>query len=85
MHELNPSGVVARVAFHKMALKFVRNLFTKFSQCGKAQPVRCLGEQRRDGVVDPPFRIIENDDAIPIADMMAVRTCWRNQVHMLTH
>ena len=35
----------------------------------KAQPVRCLGEQRRDGVVGPLFHITENDDAIPIADM----------------
>ena len=29
----------------------------------------CLGEQRRDGVVDHFFYNTENDDAIPVADM----------------
>ena len=31
--------------------------------------MRCVGEQRRDGVVDPLFHITENDDAIPAADL----------------
>ena len=68
MHELNPFCVVVRSAFHIMVLKFIWSLF-KFSQCGKGTTRRCLVEQRRDGGVDPPFHITENDDVILNADL----------------